>query len=547
MKTLYLILLSIFFTHLAQSQTILRFLPVKSSANSKVSVANIGKIVQVGESFNQNLRVELPDKILDLNLKPSRLKQYDNIITSEGEIPSKVELFEDKNSKGTYFLATIDKQFYSLLMLENDEAFSLQQTKDAQFLYQKVEQSKEPFACGIDDYLPQINQLQSLQNKNAKIRAYADCFEFPVGFVCDYFHSRGFNNNSEIEVSNLLKLADAQEVWSSLVFDGEIRFKAIGHIIYDQPENGPWADDANISLSIIHRDFMNSWKKPESWEKYRLLIKIGITNTNFGTDYKDKFIWGYGAGNRREYEMGTIIIKGFFNRYTTKILLAHELGHVFGADHDATVGYVMYPNIDQGSGSWSTDSKKTVNSTLNDLNSSKWLRICPAMALNWSFTNDSLALVWQTNYDNEGDSFTLEQSIDEQKTWNKIAEIKANLKFKYQTKLPSKLISQQQNYFRVRQRGINEITSNIATIIITEVEAESQNQETAISPNPFDNQLIIKTITPSIATVFDISGRFIQQINITEKQVILDTSSWKNGTYFIQFDTSPIKVFKLIK
>jgi Secretion system C-terminal sorting domain len=546
MKTLYLILLSIFFTHLAHSQTILRFLSVKSSANAKLSVNNIGKIVQVGESFNQNLRVELPNKTLDLNLKPSRLKQYNNIITSEGEIPSKVELFEDKNDKGAYFIATIDRQFYSLLIIENDEILSLQETKDNQFLYQKIEKSKESFACGMDDFLPQINQLQHSHNKNARTLGYLDCYDFPIGIVCDFSQYSTLQDVSKVEIENLLRIAKAQKIWGALVFNSEIKFKTIGQIIYTSSENQPWSEDSNISLSRVIGDFL-FWKKPKEWEKYPLLIKLGITGINFGETLSDKNIWGRGGGGNAEYLMGTVIIKGFIAGLDGEILLAHELGHVFGCSHDKSAGFVMYQHVNMGSSTWSQDSKKEVNATLDNLSNSKWLRVCPDIVLNWSFAKDSLALVWQTNYDTEGDSFTLESSTDEQKTWNKIAEIKANTKFKYQVKLPSKLISQQQIYFRVLQRGNNEITSNIATIIITETKGEPQNQEISVSPNPFDNQLIIRTVNSKIVNVFDISGRFIQQINLPDKQFTLNTSSWKNGVYFIQFDDSPTKIFKVIK
>lgn len=526
-------------------QTILRFQPDEHSKNAKNTFSKEGKIEQIGKEFSGKLRVELPEKTLELNLKISPIKNYNKLMTSDGEIESKVEFYEDKNRQGSYYVAIINKQFYSLSIIEKGNYFSLEKVKDAKFVYQKHEVDlnlPKPF---MDDDLSKINTQSVHINKNARVVAVNGCLDFTIGFVCDYTHYKANQDKygkgvSEIEADNLINLASVQESFGLYTFDGEVRFRTIGQVIYTNKDSSPWDENVNLSLLRVLGDIDNYWKQPESWNNRRLLIRVGIT----GVDYLvSKLIWGYGSNFKQEYRMGTVAMIGFLNKDQTRWILAHELGHAMGASHDDAIMYPYY----NGSSSFSPKSKNEINAVLKELDGNNYLRSCPSIFLSWESANDSLALKWQTNYDSINDSFTLEYSSDERKTWNKLTVLKSKNSLSYQFNVVNKLLSNKPIYFRVIQQGNNQIVSNFITLVVTAIEENLPNKTIAIFPNPFNNHLKINTLQLSEIKIYDIYGRLIKQINQTDKQLLLDTSSWINGTYFIQIGNSPNEIFKILK
>ena len=73
-----------------------------------------------------------------------------------------------------------------------------------------------------------------------------------------------------------------------------------------------------------------------------------------------------------------------------------------------------------------------------------------------------------------------------------------------------------------------------------------------IIPNPFDNQLIIRTDLEIFHTIWicDVSGRVIRNIDYSNsKEIIIDTKSMHSGIYLIKFETTNKKTItkKIIK
>ena len=115
----------------SEAQTTVRFIPQKSINVGTGQSFGSGKVEQTGQDFSRKLRVELPQKTLTVTLRPSLLKQYTTVITSQGEVPSEVDFYEAGNSDQKYYLATVNKQFRGLLMVENDQFVSLEKTNDS--------------------------------------------------------------------------------------------------------------------------------------------------------------------------------------------------------------------------------------------------------------------------------------------------------------------------------------------------------------------------------------------------------------------------------
>lgn len=527
----------------ANAQTTVRFVPENTLKNGTEQPLGRGRIEQTGQGFTQKLRIELPQKTLNLILSPSRLKQYGTILTSEGEEPSKVNFFEAIDHDQKYYVAAIDRQFYGLLMVEDGDLVSLEKSNDSLYSYQKISPNGAlAYSCNHD------HQPVAKTSAFARVGAalLSGCYEFPVGFVSDYAHYRFLNQNrAELEADNLLKLAAAQEIWGPYVFNANISFIVIGQVIQTNEMDPPWTTDSRKSLGMVWGELNNSWTKPASWKKYKSLIVTGVTGINYGTTPNELNTWGYGGGGQNEFGMGTVVLKNFPNAAQTRWLLAHELGHAFGAGHDEFSGYVMFSQY--GAASWSPKSKETINGTLDRLETQKLLAQCAVINLRYELKKDSLAMAWQTNYDVLGDSFVIEHSLDAQKTWATIDTFPSAGISSYQKTLAYTLPMGTTAYFRVRQQGQKTITSNVVMVSITGLENEPLNENVSIYPNPFFNQLTIKTLTPQSVIIYDLTGREILRIATPKNYHIIDAASWSSGSYFIQLNGSASKVYKVVK
>lgn len=527
---------------LAYSQMVIRFVPNQFSRNTQKN--ETGKIEQIGSEFEGKIKIELPNKTLKLNLLRSHIKQYNTIFTSDGEIPSKVEIYEDCSQNEKCFIATLDNQFYSLYMLENNHLSILEKNNNKEATYIQNETIEHIISERIDE---DINKATIISQKNNRNSTVNGCLEFPIAFVCDYTHVQNnlFNKSmAEIEADNLIKLAATQELFGQYTFDAKINFKVIGQLLYDKIGQAPWEeDDLQMPLGRMATSISNFLKKPLGWEKYKLLTYVAITGKNYG----NPDIWGVGASSLKEYEMGIAVVKGFFSGSKFLWILTHELGHVFGASHDEEGSSIMYPFFYGYGLNWSYKSKTEINKTLNDLNDKQWLRNCPELILNWDIDKDSLTFFCQTKNEAVDDVFTLEFSSDNSKTWKKIAEIKSTNAFKYHFKIPQTKEYTSGLPMRVRQHGTNEVISNTINIIITAIEDITTSSKPLVYINNLNNELIIKSLMPSLVEIYDINGRLKTQFELTKQELLIDMKEWTRGIYFVKMQSNPTKVYKILK
>jgi hypothetical protein len=71
-----------------------------------------------------------------------------------------------------------------------------------------------------------------------------------------------------------------------------------------------------------------------------------------------------------------------------------------------------------------------------------------------------------------------------------------------------------------------------------------------VYPNPFKNELVIScsAISNAQATVFDISGKKIVSVNLTNKQTRIPTSGFSDGIYIVKiYNNNKLDVFKVVK
>lgn len=428
-------------------------------------------------------------------------------------------------------------------MVEKGQFYSVEQTSDSLFSYQNITpDSSITRLCGFEKQA----DFQPVSATKRNTRLASSCLEFPVGFVCDYAYYQRFGQNmATFEVANLLKLAASQEIWGPYAFDAPITFKAIGHIIYTNPADQPWNTDSQLPLSRIWGDFHNTYEKPAQWKRHKSLIMVGLTGINYGANERDRNIWGYAGGAQDAQRMGTICLKGYIDVNPMRWLFAHELGHVFGASHDTDGTYVMsnpYPSV---SSLWSLKSKDAINKTLASLEDRKLLNDCPVMTLTYTIQKDSLELAWKTNYDATEDSFTVEYSLDDQKTWVSANQLQSRTSFSYAYTLPNKSPLGQLTYFRIRQQGFNSLISN--TVVVGILSVDTATAEAVVYPNPVSNQLILNSPISTALTIYDLMGNQIHRVSALKNQHTVNTSQWNAGLYLLKLDANPGQVYKIVK
>jgi hypothetical protein len=529
------------FSVLTHAQTVIRFVPDKSLRNTDNQTIRSGVIKQTGNDFSHEVQIELPDRKLRLQFRPSPIKQYNKIYTSTGEKASQAELYEAVTDKKRYYLTTINRQFHGLFLSEEGNYSSIDPSNNAFYTYQKIKPIESiGNRCSVDSLIKTIN-INTVRLKSSAMPA---CLEFPVAFVCDYMHYLFSNFDiAKVEADNLMRLATTQEIFSPYAFKAEISFKAIGNVIYTNQESSPWTTEVTRGLGDAATDLQFSWIKPDEWKKRKSLIVVGLTGINFqGTLPGYGSLWGYTKAIHNEFGMGSFIIKGSLGYNESRWIFAHEMGHIFGAQHDSDSKYLMFQNY--STTLWSAFSKESINGILDELNLKNLLRECSRVILTYEIEKDSLAFAWQTNYDDLADSFIIEYSSDEQKTWGEISKKAAKGVYNYQFRFISKVPLGDVTYYRVRQEGTNQIVSNVLRISITST--ETLEETIKVFPNPFSNQVTIELLTPARINVFAIDGKRLLSSSAQQTKHTIDTSSWPAGVYFVQVDNN-LKVYKIVK
>lgn len=521
------------------AQTTIRFKANKIQIESNNQ--EFGQIEQSGENFIGKTVLQLGDKKINLSLTKSPVKNYKNIIYAEGEVLSQVEIFVDCSQTTKYFMATINKQFYSLLMLENDNLSRLERVKDDVSVFKKHTFIEEQIKEQIDVDLPSKPDLTNLRTNNV-----SGCVEFPIAFIVDFAQYQRYegveNGRAKLEADNLLKIAAVQELFAPYAFNARINFKVIGQMVFDKPGMAPWPeDDKKINLGQLISYAATAIKKPLAWQNSKLLITMIIT----GVDYESPNIYGRGGSNPKESDLGQAIVKGFLDKERLVWVMAHELGHVFGASHDD--GSIMAPLFEGRGYNFSLKSKAEINALLNNLDTNKWLNVCPEVVLNWDAKSDSLVFFCQTSHDKIGDFFTLEFSEDKAQNWTKIIEIKSSEKFKYQFIIPQKKEYIAGLYFRVRQSGINNITSEATYILLTPMEENKTTIKPIVFLDNINNKLIIKSLQMEDVKVYDIYGRQLLNESMMNHEHTIDLSMFSTGIYIVRLEGKSVFTYKVFK
>jgi len=144
-------------------------------------------------------------------------------------------------------------------------------------------------------------------------------------------------------------------------FADDIRFEIVEHFVSDCSSCDPWTSSTNANVLL---DAFTSWG-PSGFSNTH---DVGMlwSNRNFcdnsGVCDVAGLAWVGALCTGQRY----LILEDFTTTsWQLRVLVAHELGHMFGASHDASgSSHIMAPSITTNTETWSSTSVNTINADL---------------------------------------------------------------------------------------------------------------------------------------------------------------------------------------
>lgn len=159
--------------------------------------------------------------------------------------------------------------------------------------------------------------------------------------------------------------------------------------------------------------------------------------------------------------------------------------------------------------------------------------------------NDDSVISWESDIEYNFDYYSIEHSTNAV-NFIEIVSVSGNgnkSTYKYLHSSPSKGL----NYYRLKMVDLD------GTFVYSDVKAVNfsteRNSLLNVYPNPFSQVFTIANLqTPSDITVFDVTGKLIHKMSVSDSHVLMDLSQHPSGIYSVNIkDKLNTKVFRVIK
>ncbi len=277
------------------------------------------------------------------SLRNIDIKTYRNI---SGGLDARISIAEDY----VYGYFNVDgKAFYI------EPAYQIQEGLPSSvhviYPHDKVVKSSERWQCASTEHTIQANKLsKELKSSGCGLVEIAIALDFL--YVNKHGGQSGAINQS-LSVLNMVA-GDYENAFSK-----GIRFEVVSHFVSTCNTCDPWT--ASVDPGALLNSF-TSWGPG-----------------GFGVPHDLGTIWtarnlcsGGNCGVAGLAWIGAVcsgyrysLLEDFTSTaWALRVLTSHEMGHNFGADHDAGSGFIMAPSVGQNTSSWSTTSINSVNAYL---------------------------------------------------------------------------------------------------------------------------------------------------------------------------------------
>ena len=279
------------------------------------------------------------------------------------------------------------------------------------------------------------------------------------------------------------------------------------------------------------RDHMNEWLADNGHDIRHYDLVLGVYNTVYNLPY-----WGYCFSENNR--LATIVMRLGLAEDVVVRLMAHEIGHAFGASHDPAGTSLMSPMID-GGGSWSAKNKGEVNAFLALEKTNSYFGDCPTLVLEGLVNGMNVTLNWTATNEIDVANYVLyEDGIPIDTVEAKGASTnKLSYTYEHTTDSEGKKVY----WLHQMSKWGNLLENENAVVNIGNV------GEFAFGgyPNPFLDTLRVMAVEPGTKIVVynALSQRVIEHVAV-EDSVTLYTSGWTPGVYIV---TNAGRVHRVIR
>lgn len=214
-----------------------------------------------------------------------------------------------------------------------------------QFVLYNVKDVKpgREMTCGVNE----SHRIKS--HPNTKVidgGRVGDCYEVEFAIAADYLMFQHYGSVAAVEAHNIAVLNDMQTNYDD-EFADEVQFILVQQFIVSTPGGDPWSPSTNPNTLL---NSFTSWG-PTGFSATHDLATLWTRRDLDGTTIG--LAWLNAVCTSSRYS----ILEDFSNNANLKrVLMAHEVGHNFNANHDAGGSpYIMAPAV-QNTNLWSTPS-----------------------------------------------------------------------------------------------------------------------------------------------------------------------------------------------
>lgn len=313
------------------------------------------------------VQLDLGDKNWEMVLHPVDLRSKDyklRVVTSNGEIQMDGLPI---NSYQGYLLGksnseirlTVDQGFIYGFIQDGKETFYIEPLfrfqpnakKDLFVIYNKKQVISQDKSCGFNDA---ANQMESIKDKSKETQSQnrMACMKVELAIAADYSMYEKYGGIHQVTNFTIGTMNMVAADYTG-AFNDDFSFEITEQYVVACEGCDPWTSSTSASTLLnsfstwSNANFFNNFDLGQFWSNR------DFDGSTIGLAHLPGLCWNVNSKHH--------ILQDFSsNADLTRVLTSHEIGHNFGASHDASTGFIMSSSVNVTS-AWSAASITAVD------------------------------------------------------------------------------------------------------------------------------------------------------------------------------------------